>query len=79
MSTAKVYYDIDGNDCTLNQMVVREPGWAAVRIQEGEKAIQKVVEQAQRIEELEKELKLAVEVIELCGQDFDEIKATQDT
>ena len=32
-----------------------------------------------KIEALEKDLNLAVEVIEICGQDFEEIKATQDT
>lgn len=44
MNTAKVYYDIDGNKKTIFQMVRDEPTWAAVRIQEGEKAIEKVKE-----------------------------------
>lgn len=39
MNTAKVYKDIDGNDCTIHQMVKREPEWAAARIQAGEEAL----------------------------------------
>jgi len=42
MNTSKVYTDGDGNDCTIYQMVQREPIWAAVRIQEGEKAIEQL-------------------------------------
>lgn len=38
MNTAKVYLDSDGNECSIVQMVEREPTWAASRIQEGEKA-----------------------------------------
>ena len=37
MNTAKVYYDSDGNECTIHQMVKREPEWAASRIQAGER------------------------------------------
>lgn len=39
MNTAKVYHDADGNECSIIQIVKREPFWAANRIQEGEKAI----------------------------------------
>lgn len=39
MDTAKIYYDIEGNEYSIMQMVKREPFWAANRIQEGEKAI----------------------------------------
>ncbi len=39
MNTAKVYKDIDNNDCTIHQMVRSEPGWAASRIQAGEEAL----------------------------------------
>ena len=39
MNTAKVYKDIEGNDCTIYQMVQREPNWAATRIQVGEDAL----------------------------------------
>ena len=42
MDTGKVYHDSDGNECTIFQMVKREPYWAANRIQEGEKAIDKL-------------------------------------
>ena len=55
MNTAKVYQDIDGNDCSIHQMVRREPQWAARRIQEGEKAIAK-------LEELESSLASACHV-----------------
>jgi len=44
MDTAKRYQDTDGNDCSIWQMVKREPDWAANRIQEGEKAITKLDE-----------------------------------
>ena len=37
MNTAKVYQDSDGNDCSIHQMVKREPEWAANRIQHGER------------------------------------------
>ena len=37
MNTAKVYQDSEGNDCTIHHMVEREPGWAANRIQHGER------------------------------------------
>jgi len=33
MNTAKVYHDIDGNECTIFQMVRREPEWTASRFQ----------------------------------------------
>ena len=39
MNTSKIYHDSEGNECTIFQAVRREPEWAAVRIQEGEKAI----------------------------------------
>ncbi len=40
MSDEKLYTDIDGEKCTLYQMVRREPDWAAVRIQVGEEALE---------------------------------------
>jgi hypothetical protein len=40
MNTAKVYKDIDDNECTIHQMVNREPQWAATRIQVGEDALE---------------------------------------
>jgi hypothetical protein len=35
----KTYYDSEDNQCTLSQMVLREPHWAEARIREGEAAI----------------------------------------
>ncbi len=45
MNTAKIYHDSDGNECSILQMVRREPDWAANRIQEGEKAIEQLASQ----------------------------------
>jgi len=42
MDTAKVYYDSNGGQCSIWQMVRREPDWAANRIQVGEIAIEKL-------------------------------------
>ena len=42
MDIEKVYQDSKGNDCNIVQMVWREPDWAANRIQEGEKAIERL-------------------------------------
>jgi len=42
MNTSKTYYDSDENECSLIQLVKREPYWAAARIQEGEKAIEEL-------------------------------------
>ena len=39
MDLEKRYYDFDNNECNIMQMVRREPGWAANRIQIGEGAI----------------------------------------
>ena len=39
MNTAKLYEDSEGNECSIDQMIKREPSWAANRIQEGERAI----------------------------------------
>ena len=40
MDMGKVYHDSEGNECSILQVVKREPEWAASRIQEGEKAIE---------------------------------------
>lgn len=42
MDTAKIYHDSEGNERTIWQMVKQEPEWAAARVQEGEKAIERV-------------------------------------
>ena len=55
MDTAKVYYDVDGNERTIHQMVELEPGWAANKIQVGEAAIAenaKLKEENKALEEI---------------------------
>jgi len=42
MDTAKIYQDSAGNDCSIVQRVQRDPHWAANRVQEGEKAIERL-------------------------------------
>ena len=42
MNTAKVYQDLEGNDCSIWQMIQREPEWAANRIQQGDAYFQAV-------------------------------------
>jgi len=32
-STARVFHDVDGNECTLLQLINRDPEWAQSRIQ----------------------------------------------
>jgi hypothetical protein len=51
MDTSKVYFDSEGNECSIWQMVKREPTWAAVRIQEGEKAIDEITTLRQQLAE----------------------------
>lgn len=51
MDTGKVYIDSDGDECSIWQIVRREPVWAANRIQDGEKAVAKVEQlQAEKAE-----------------------------
>ena len=42
MDLDKPYWDINGDQCNILEMVKREPDWAANRIQAGEKAIEKL-------------------------------------
>lgn len=42
MDLTKRYLDIDGNKCSILEMIEREPSWVANRLQEGEKAIEKL-------------------------------------
>jgi hypothetical protein len=49
MNTAKIYHDSDGDPRTILQMVTLEKEWAANRLQEGEKAIESIVEAMQDI------------------------------
>jgi hypothetical protein len=51
MNTGKTYYDSDGNECSIWQMVHREPEWAATRIQVGEAAVEKVQELETQLKE----------------------------
>ena len=46
MNTAKIYQDCNGEECTIHQMIRHEPEWAASRIQEGEKQLEKIVQWA---------------------------------
>lgn len=48
MDLKKVYHDSEGNECNIFQMVMREPGWAANRIQMGEKAEARLKEISQQ-------------------------------
>ena len=41
MTTAKIYKDSDGNDCTILHMVKHEPSWEANRFQLMEDFIEK--------------------------------------
>ncbi|MCR4307536.1 MAG: hypothetical protein NUV80_03175 [Candidatus Berkelbacteria bacterium] len=51
MDAEKVYQDSEGKDRSLDQMVKWEPYWAANRIREGERAIErvKVLEDSDRV------------------------------
>ena len=49
MNTAKIYHDSDGDERTILQMVTLEKEWAANRLQEGEKAVELIVEAMQDI------------------------------
>ena len=44
MDNSKIYYDSEGNERTIWQMIQHEPLWAANRLQEGEKAVNRVTE-----------------------------------
>ncbi len=54
MNTAKKYWDSEGNECSIHQMVSREPGWAASMIQRGEKAVKDLEEQEAKLMIIEK-------------------------
>jgi hypothetical protein len=41
LDTSKIYQDSEGNNCTIWQMIQREPAWSVNRLQEGEKAIER--------------------------------------
>ena len=62
MDTGKVYLNSDDNERTIHQMIKEEPQWAANRVQEGEKAIE-------RVKELESKINLlkTMAVCDCCG------------
>lgn len=67
MDTGKVYFDSEGNECSIWQMVKREPAWAAVRIQEGEKAIDEITTLRQQLEQAQAESVQAA-ANKVCGE-----------
>ncbi len=67
MDTGKVYFDSEGNECSIWQMVKREPTWAAVRIQEGEKAIDEITTLRQQLEQAQAESVQAA-ANKVCGE-----------
>ena len=77
MDTGKIYYDKHGNECPIWKMVKLEPDWAANRIQEGEKAIErvKVLERAISIysrEQLDKEFESDKEAVKSFIEDWED-------
>lgn len=52
MDLKKSYYDDEGNELNILQMVALEPEWASNRIQEGEKSVIKAIKQQAEIDEL---------------------------
>ena len=69
MTISKTYWDIDGNEQSLYQMLKREPDWAVSRIQEGEKAISKLATCTELLENLlDDEIELW-NIANNCGDD----------
>ncbi len=64
MDTSKVYFDSEGNECSIWRMVKREPTWAAVRIQEGEKAIDEITTLRQQLANSETRVTDAIRCLE---------------
>ena len=58
MDTGKVYVDADGNECSILQMVRRDAHWASARIQEGEKALERVKELEARLAVYDKDVEV---------------------
>ena len=66
MDLEKRYYDFEGNQRNILEMVARDPGWAANRIQEGEKAIAELERlKASRSESL----RISSEILEQAEQE----------
>jgi hypothetical protein len=49
VDTSKVYKDANGDDCTIFQMLQREPYWAASRLQAGEIAIAELADRTSEV------------------------------
>lgn len=52
MNTSKIYYDSEDNECSIMQMVKREPQWAANRVQAGEDAIARLADMEETIRDI---------------------------
>ena len=66
MDLEKRYYDFEGNQRNILEMVARDPGWAANRIQEGEKAIAEL----ERLKASRSEaLRISSEILEQAEQE----------
>jgi len=66
MDLEKKYHDFEGNQRNILEMVARDPGWAANRIQEGEKAIAELERlKASRSESL----RISSEILEQAEQE----------
>ena len=66
MDFEKRYYDFEGNQRNILEMVARDPKWAANRIQEGEKAIAEL----ERLKASRSEaLRISSEILEQAEQE----------
>ena len=70
MGSPDIYHDSDGNECSLLQAVHREPQWAVSRIQESEKAIERVAGLEAQVEALTEMLLECTSHGELDGRLF---------
>ena len=52
MDTSKIYHDSEDNECTIWQMIKREPEWAANVIQGYEDKVKKLESQIQAIQKV---------------------------
>lgn len=74
MNTAKIYHDSDGNECSIVQMVKREPEWSAVRIQEGEKAIEQLADRDAEIDKTLRLLRMKHDLIDEMDAEIERLK-----
>ena len=76
VDTGKIYKDSEGNECSIMQMIRREPFWAANRVQGGEDALAENETLHRKVEELNGEVNSLVALLEehmLCGEGRDGI------